>query len=54
MREGFEREYKGNIRRIEAQVEEDFVASLRASCYRERNYRESRLTADASRLPLTP
>ncbi|CAG2164392.1 unnamed protein product [Oppiella nova] len=41
VKENFERENKGSIRRIEQQVEEDYVSNLRASCFRERNYKES-------------
>lgn len=40
VREHFERDYKGSIRRIEAQVEEEFVTNLRGACFRERNYRK--------------
>lgn len=38
VRESFEKDYKGNLRRVEAQVEEDYITNLRGSCYRERNY----------------
>jgi DnaJ family protein B protein 12 len=38
VKENFERDYKGSIRRIEQQVEEDYLSNLRASCFRERNY----------------
>jgi len=41
VRENFERDYKGSIRRIEAQVEEEYVSNLRGACFRERNYKES-------------
>lgn len=45
VKENFERDYKGSIRRIEAQVEEEYVANLRGACFRERNYRECRVIA---------
>lgn len=38
VKENFERDYKGNIRRIEANVEEEFITNLRSACFRERNY----------------
>jgi len=41
VKEHFDRDYKGNFKRIEAQVEEEFVTNLRSSCFRERNYKES-------------
>ncbi|XP_054156176.1 dnaJ homolog subfamily B member 14-like [Oppia nitens] len=42
VRENFDKDNsKATIRRIEQQVEEDYVSNLRASCFRERNYKES-------------
>ncbi|XP_076318094.1 dnaJ homolog subfamily B member 12-like isoform X1 [Tachypleus tridentatus] len=41
VKENFASDYQGNIRRIEVQVEEEYVANLRTSCFRERNYKES-------------
>jgi len=41
VKENFEKDYKGSIARIEAQVEEDYLTSLRGQCFRERNYKES-------------
>ncbi len=41
VRDSFEKDYKGNFRRIEAQVEEDYINNLRAHCFREKNYKES-------------
>ena len=38
VKEHFERDYKGSIKRIESQVEDDYVSTLRTSCFRERNY----------------
>lgn len=50
VRDNFEREYKGSIRRVEAQVEEDFITNLRASCFRERNYSKSNNCSDSTML----
>lgn len=41
VKENFASEYQGSIRRIESQVEEEYITNLRASCFRERNYKES-------------
>lgn len=43
VKDTFNSEYQGSIRRIEQQVEEEYVTSLRASCIREKNYKESML-----------
>lgn len=34
----FSTEYQGSMRRLEQQVEEDYVSTLRSGCYKERNY----------------
>ncbi|XP_076368277.1 dnaJ homolog subfamily B member 12-like [Tachypleus tridentatus] len=41
VKENFASEYQGSIRRIETQVEGEYVTNLRTSCFRERNYKES-------------
>ncbi|XP_014247523.1 dnaJ homolog subfamily B member 12 [Cimex lectularius] len=43
VKENFHTTYQGNIRKLEASVEEEYVANLRNSCYREKTYRESML-----------
>ncbi|KAF2359674.1 protein of unknown function DUF1977 DnaJ-like [Trinorchestia longiramus] len=37
----FLREYQGSVRRLEHQVEEDYIAALRNGCYKERNHKEN-------------
>jgi DnaJ family protein B protein 12 len=39
----FHTEYKGSLRRLEQQVEEEYLSSLRANCFRERSYKENLL-----------
>ena len=34
----FSTEYQGSIRRLEQQVEEDYVSTLRNACFKEKNY----------------
>ncbi|KAI1292181.1 DnaJ -like protein subfamily B member 12 [Halotydeus destructor] len=41
VKENFEKDYRGSIRRVEAQVEEEFITNLRGACFRERNYKEN-------------
>lgn len=36
----FLREYQGSVRRLEHQVEEDYISVLRNGCYKERNHSE--------------
>ncbi|KAK9506857.1 hypothetical protein O3M35_008716 [Rhynocoris fuscipes] len=43
VKENFHTTYQGSIRRLEASVEEEYIANLRNSCYREKTYRESLL-----------
>lgn len=43
VKENFHSTYQGSLRRLEASVEEEYVMNLRASCHRERSYRESLL-----------
>ena len=43
VKDGFNENYDGNIRRLEASVEEEYVSTLRHNCYRERSQRESLL-----------
>uniref|UniRef100_T1JJ41 J domain-containing protein n=1 Tax=Strigamia maritima TaxID=126957 RepID=T1JJ41_STRMM len=43
VKENFQSEYQGSIRRIEQTVEEDYITNLRASCIREKNYKENML-----------
>lgn len=40
VKEEFHIEYKGSLRRIERQVEEEYISNLRANCFRERSYSE--------------
>ncbi|XP_015919230.2 dnaJ homolog subfamily B member 14 [Parasteatoda tepidariorum] len=37
----FNTDFQGSIRRLEAQVEEEYISNLRGSCFKEKNYRES-------------
>jgi len=37
----FSSEYKGSMRRLEQQIEDEYVTSLRSNCYKERSYKES-------------
>ncbi|XP_066937461.1 dnaJ homolog subfamily B member 12 [Macrobrachium rosenbergii] len=37
----FSTEYQGSIRRLEQQVEEDYVSTLRNACFKEKNYKEN-------------
>ncbi|KAK3089874.1 hypothetical protein FSP39_007244 [Pinctada imbricata] len=39
----FRVEFKSDLRRIERQVEEEFISNLRQNCWRERSYKESML-----------
>ncbi|XP_054707142.1 dnaJ homolog subfamily B member 14-like [Uloborus diversus] len=41
VKDNFATDYQGSIRRLEAQVEEEYIANLRGSCFKEKNYRES-------------
>lgn len=41
VKENFHTEYQGSLRRLEISVEEEYITSLRQSCYREKNYRET-------------
>ncbi|XP_035217586.1 dnaJ homolog subfamily B member 14-like [Stegodyphus dumicola] len=41
VKENFATDYQGSIRKLEAQVEEEFIANLRGSCFKEKNYKES-------------
>jgi len=43
VRENFNEYYDGNLRRLEANIEEEYVGMLRHNCYRERSQRESLL-----------
>ncbi|XP_064602453.1 LOW QUALITY PROTEIN: dnaJ homolog subfamily B member 14-like [Liolophura sinensis] len=43
VKEEFHIEYKGSLRRIERQVEEEYISNLRANCFRERSYKENML-----------
>lgn len=40
MKENFRLDYQGSLARLEANVEEEFMSSLRNACYKERNYRK--------------
>ncbi|KAK2152811.1 hypothetical protein LSH36_317g03065 [Paralvinella palmiformis] len=39
----FSTEYRGSIKQLEQQVEEEYISNLRSNCYRERSYKESML-----------
>ncbi|KAK7579807.1 hypothetical protein V9T40_000436 [Parthenolecanium corni] len=41
VKENFRLDYQGSLARLEANVEEEFMSSLRNACYKERNYRET-------------
>lgn len=41
VKENFNVDYQGSIRKLEAQVEEEYIANLRGSCFKEKNYRET-------------
>ena len=43
VKENFNDYYDGNLRRLEANIEEEYVGMLRHNCYRERSQRESLL-----------
>ncbi|GIY36683.1 dnaJ homolog subfamily B member 12 [Caerostris darwini] len=41
VKENFASDYQGSVQRLEAQVEEEYIANLRGACFKEKNYRES-------------
>ncbi|CAG9816370.1 unnamed protein product [Phaedon cochleariae] len=41
VKENFHMEYQGSVKRLEMSVEEDYVATLKHACYREKSYKES-------------
>ncbi|XP_046364977.1 dnaJ homolog subfamily B member 14-like [Haliotis rufescens] len=43
VKEDFRPEYKGEMRRIERNVEEEYIGQLRGNCWRERSYKENLL-----------
>jgi DnaJ homolog subfamily B member 12 len=43
VKDNFNEYYDGNMRRLEATIEEEYVGMLRHNCYRERSQRESLL-----------
>ncbi|XP_041363843.1 dnaJ homolog subfamily B member 14-like [Gigantopelta aegis] len=43
VKEDFRPEYKGELRRIDRMVEEEYTSNLRANCWRERSYKENML-----------
>ncbi|KAL5019247.1 hypothetical protein ScPMuIL_004969 [Solemya velum] len=43
VKQDFKVEFKGDLRRIERQVEEEYLANLRSNCWRERSYKENML-----------
>ncbi|KAK6171370.1 hypothetical protein SNE40_019575 [Patella caerulea] len=43
VKDDFRPEYKGDLRRIERQVEEEYISQLRSNCWRERSYKENML-----------
>lgn len=40
VKDDFNVEYRGELRRIERMVEEEYLSQLRSSCWRERSYSE--------------
>ena len=34
----FNTEFRGSLRRLEQQVEDEYISNLRTSCFKERNY----------------
>lgn len=40
MKDRFETEYQGSLARLENAVEEEYIAVMKQSCYRERSYRK--------------
>nr|UDN65253.1 DNAJB12 [Sogatella furcifera] len=43
VKENFNTEYQGSLRRLETSVEEEYLTNLRSSCYREKSYKETML-----------
>jgi DnaJ homolog subfamily B member 12 len=43
VKQDFSKTFKGDLRKLETQVEEEYIAQLRQACYRERSYRETLL-----------
>ncbi|PVD37526.1 hypothetical protein C0Q70_00120 [Pomacea canaliculata] len=43
VKDDFNVEYRGELRRIERMVEEEYLSQLRSSCWRERSYKENML-----------
>ncbi|KAB7498282.1 DnaJ-like protein subfamily B member 14 [Armadillidium nasatum] len=41
VKQDFASEYQGSIRRLESQVEDDYINTLKNGCYKERNYKEN-------------
>ncbi|GFY63866.1 dnaJ homolog subfamily B member 12 [Trichonephila inaurata madagascariensis] len=41
VKENFASDFQGSVQRLEAQVEDEYIANLRGSCFKEKNYRES-------------
>lgn len=41
VKENFHSDYQGSLRRLEISIEEEFINTLRLSCAREKNYRDS-------------
>ena len=38
VKKSFHEDYTGSIRRLEQQVEDEYISNLRANCFRERSY----------------
>ncbi|XP_076459161.1 dnaJ homolog subfamily B member 14-like [Babylonia areolata] len=43
VKQDFRTEYRGELRRIERMVEEEYISQLRSNCWRERTYKENML-----------
>lgn len=43
VRTDFETSYRGRIRQVEQQVEDDYIQNLRMNCYKEQNLKETKL-----------
>jgi len=51
VKQDFSKHYAGNIGKIEQEVEEEYIESLRAACYRERNQSIPYFTVKRAFLP---
>lgn len=40
VKDKFENDYQGSVARLENSVEEDYIATMKQACFRERSYRK--------------